>query len=74
VLLLEHATASLDAHEAQKFGHQVRAIAADRGVAVVAMTADLSFAAAVAEHVFVHNGATGALTERRRGWFSRRLG
>ena len=71
ILLLEHATAPLERARAASFGRDVRAIAARRGAAVVAATADESFAAAVASRVLVHDAATGALAERRRRWFGR---
>jgi ABC-type transporter Mla maintaining outer membrane lipid asymmetry ATPase subunit MlaF len=69
VLLLEHATATLSRDSARVFGRDVRSIAAQRGIAIVAITADESFASAVAARVLKHNAATGALTEKRRGWF-----
>ena len=69
ILLLEHATATLDRDAAGAFGRDARAIVERRQIALVAATADESFGAAVAARVFVHNAATGALTERRRGWF-----
>jgi ABC-type polar amino acid transport system ATPase subunit len=71
VLLLEHATASLSGDVARAIGRDVRSIAAQRGIAIVAATSDGSFAAAVAARVLTHNAATGALVEQRRGWFSR---
>jgi ABC-type polar amino acid transport system ATPase subunit len=69
VLLLEHATATLTRETAKMFGRDVRAIAARRGIAVLALTADDAFAREVAGTVLVHNPATGGLTEKRRGWF-----
>lgn len=74
VLLLEHATATLASEAALALGADVRAIAARRGVAVIALTADERFANAVASRVLIHQPADGGLAERRRGWFSRRLG
>jgi len=71
ILVLEHATAALGREAAQAFGRDVRAIAARRGAAVIAATADERFAGAVAARVLVHDPATGELRERRRGWFSR---
>lgn len=70
MLLLEHATATLAPDAAQAFGHLVREIARRRAAAVLTATADAAFAGAVAARVLVHNAATGALAERRRGWFS----
>lgn len=70
LLLLEHPTAGMTRDVVESLGRDVRAIAARRGVAVLSATADDSFAAAVAGRVLVHNPATGALAERRRGWFA----
>ena len=72
ILLLEHATVSIDAAAAQTLGRDVRAIAARRRLALVALTADTAFAEAATARVLVHNPATGALNEKRRSWFSRR--
>jgi len=50
----------------------VRAVAARRGAAIVAVTADPPFAAAVAGRVLTLDAATGRLTESRRSrWFGR---
>ena len=72
MLLLEHASVTLARGDAAAFGRDVRAIAARRAIALLAATVDEAFAAAVASRVLVHDPATGALAERRRGWF--RLG
>ena len=69
ILVLEHASATLAREAATAFGRDVRAIAARRGIAVVAATVDESFAGAVAARVLVHDAATGALGEKRRRWF-----
>jgi polar amino acid transport system ATP-binding protein len=72
ILLLEHATASLDASAARAFGRDVRAIAARRGLALVALTVDASFAEALTARVLTHNAATGALDHTPSSWFRRR--
>jgi ABC-type polar amino acid transport system ATPase subunit len=75
VLLLEHVSAALAPEAAARLGADTRSIAARRGVAVVAMTADAAFAAAVAGRVLLWDAATGRLAEQRRGgWFGRWLG
>jgi ABC-type transporter Mla maintaining outer membrane lipid asymmetry ATPase subunit MlaF len=74
VLLLEHASAGLDAEPRRAFGAHVRAIAARRGTAVVAVTADEAFAAAVAPRVLTLDPASGRLAERTRRWFRRGVG
>jgi len=68
VLLLEHATARLPREAAAPFGAAVRAIAERRNLAVVALTADDTFARAVATRVLALEPATGRLKARRR-WF-----
>jgi len=75
VLLLEHASAGLARDATTSFGADVRAIAARRGIALVAVTADEAFASAAAARVLTWEPATGRLTDRRRrSWFGRRLG
>jgi len=74
VLLLEHASAGLEAEPRRAFGADVRAIAARRGAAVVAVTADEAFATAVAARVLTLDPASGRLDERRRRWFGRGVG
>ncbi|MCU1385006.1 MAG: ytrE [Acidobacteria bacterium] len=70
ILLLEHASAPLRRDEVTTIGAGIRAVAAARAIALVAVTADEAFAKAVAEQVLVLEPATGRLKERRRGWFS----
>lgn len=74
VLLLEHASAGIPRQEVQSFGAGIRAVAGKRNLAVVAVTADQEFAAAVAASVLTLEPATGRLKQRRAGWFARRLG
>lgn len=69
ILLLEHASARLAPEQVAALGAQLRGVAAARGVALVALTADESFAKAVAERVFTLEPATGRLKAQRRGWF-----
>ena len=53
-------------------GEHVRSVATRRGAAIVAVTADQPFAAAVAGRVLTLDAATGRLTEPRRSrWFGR---
>jgi ABC-type polar amino acid transport system ATPase subunit len=73
VLVLEHASASLGAADAVAVGADIRSIAARRGAAVVAMTADDRFARAVATRVLRWDPASGQLAPAR-GWFRSRLG
>jgi ABC-type lipoprotein export system ATPase subunit len=72
VLLLEHASAALPRAAAGRFGGDLRRIAAARGAALLAATADPTFADAVATRVLTHEPASGRLAERGRGWFRRR--
>jgi ABC-type transporter Mla maintaining outer membrane lipid asymmetry ATPase subunit MlaF len=75
VLLLEHASAGVSAHDAGTLGADMRRIAARRGAAIVAATLDETFARAVAGRVLKWEPATGRLAEQRSGrWFGRLLG
>jgi ABC-type polar amino acid transport system ATPase subunit len=68
ILLLEHASAALARHQVTPFAVEVRALAARRGMALVALTADKEFAEAVASRVLTLEPATGHLKPVRR-WF-----
>jgi ABC-type transporter Mla maintaining outer membrane lipid asymmetry ATPase subunit MlaF len=72
VLLLEHVSASLGPGVSTGFGAEIRGVAARRGLALVAATADEAFARAVAARVLRLDQATGRLAEHGRGWFRRR--
>jgi ABC-type lipoprotein export system ATPase subunit len=75
VILLDHPTATLDRGDVVPIGEQLRSLATRRGAAIVAVTADHAFAAAVAGRVFTLDAATGRLSESRRSrWFGRLLG
>jgi ABC-type sulfate/molybdate transport systems ATPase subunit len=71
VLVLEHANA-LVADGAGAFGREIAALAKTRGMVVLALTADETFASTVAERVFALDAATGQLKARGgwRRWFS----
>jgi ABC-type transporter Mla maintaining outer membrane lipid asymmetry ATPase subunit MlaF len=69
LLILEHASAGLAQTAAVTLGADIRHIAATRGIALVAATADEAFAHAVARRVLTLEPASGRLAERRRGWF-----
>ena len=66
VLLLEHANA-LVPEGAAAFGREIATLAKTRGMAVLALTADETFASAVADKVFILDAATGQL-KPRGGW------
>jgi ABC-type transporter Mla maintaining outer membrane lipid asymmetry ATPase subunit MlaF len=66
VLVLEHANA-LVPEGAAAFGRDIAALAKARNMAVIALTADETFASAVAERVFALDAATGQL-QARGGW------
>jgi ABC-type branched-subunit amino acid transport system ATPase component len=75
VLLLEHVSAGLAAHDAAALGADIRGIAAHRGAAVIAATMDEGFARAVAGRVLKWDPASGRFAEPRSGrWFGRLLG
>jgi predicted ABC-type transport system involved in lysophospholipase L1 biosynthesis ATPase subunit len=70
VLLLEHASAPVGRDTVAQLGADMRAVAARRGCALVAVAADEAFACAVADHVLSLEPATGRLKSgRRRRWF-----
>jgi len=70
VILLDHPTATLDRADVVPIGEHVRSVASRRGAAIVAVTADRPFAAAVASRVLTLDAATGRLTESRSSrWF-----
>jgi ABC-type transporter Mla maintaining outer membrane lipid asymmetry ATPase subunit MlaF len=71
ILLLDHASADIAPAHVTPFGKTIREAALRRRAAVVALTADVMFAAAVAERVLVLQPATGELRPHRRGWFQR---
>ncbi len=73
LLLLEHVTARLTADEAASLAELISRVAARRGVAFVALTADERFGHAVASRIYQWEPATGRLADRR-GWFGRLLG
>jgi ABC-type polar amino acid transport system ATPase subunit len=70
VLLLEHASARLARDDVAGVGTGIRAVAAGRSIALVAATADETFATAVADRVLTLEPATGRLKAPRR-WFGR---
>lgn len=74
VLLLEHASAGLPTDLVQTIGSHIRQIASRRACALIAVTADKEFAAAVASRVLTLEPATGRLTERRGGLLERLFG
>jgi putative ABC transport system ATP-binding protein len=69
VLLLEHASAPLPPEASTEFAASVRAVADARRLAVIALTADESFARAIGAAVLMHEPATGRLKESGGGWF-----
>lgn len=73
MLLLEHVSAGLSPADAGALGRDTAAIVEDRRIAAVVLTADETFARAVASRVLRWEPATGRLNERR-GWFGGRVG
>jgi ABC-type transporter Mla maintaining outer membrane lipid asymmetry ATPase subunit MlaF len=67
VLLFEHATAGLPRDSVPAFARTVREVAAQRGLALVAVTEDTEFADVVAERAYTLRGGTGALVSAS-GW------
>jgi ABC-type lipoprotein export system ATPase subunit len=64
VLLAEHPTASLPAGQGKAFAADLARIARQRELAVLAITADETFASALGRDVLIHDAATGALRPR----------
>ena len=71
IVLFEHASARLPRDEVAPTAARIRDVAARRGIALVALSADEAFAGAVATRVLTLEPATGRLAPRRRGWFGR---
>ena len=67
ILLLDHPTATLSAHDASLFAADVKRVVADRPLATVVLTADRAFAEAAADNVLTLQPATGEL-RRLSGW------
>ena len=74
VLLLEHVSASVGRGQVAALAADMRDIARRRGAALVAATADETFARAVAGRVLSLELSSGRLTERRARWFGGRAG
>ena len=72
VLLAEHPNAALPPDEVAGFAADLARVLAGRRLASLVLTADATFAAAVAEHVLTLQPATGELVRSRgwRRWFS----
>jgi ABC-type transporter Mla maintaining outer membrane lipid asymmetry ATPase subunit MlaF len=68
VLLVEHLSAGVPRRDVRTLGASIRSVAARRGAALVAATADVEFARAIARRVLTLDPATGTLSERGR-WF-----
>jgi predicted ABC-type transport system involved in lysophospholipase L1 biosynthesis ATPase subunit len=70
VLLLEHVSASVERNKVAQLGADMRALAAGRQCALVAVAADEEFARAVADSLLSLEPATGRLKPRRQlRWF-----
>jgi hypothetical protein len=67
-VLFEHASARLAREEIAAVGTELRGVAARRGIALLALSADEAFARAVAARVLTLEPATGRLKPQRR-WF-----
>jgi len=71
VLLLEHPTASIDPRIVPAVAERVRSVAAARGAALIALTADRAFAKALGGRILELDAATGRMAERGGRWFKR---
>ena len=72
VLLAEHPNASLSGHDLPEFAADFTKVVTRRGLTSLVLTADRTFASAVASHVLELNAATGDLKPSSgwRKWFS----
>ena len=68
VVMAEHPNASLPVGERPAFAADLSRVASARGLALLVLTADPVFAAAVADRVLVLSPATGEITQAARGW------
>ena len=73
VLLAEHPNAGVPPNEVARFGADLAAIAANRDLAMLVLTADTAFAAAVCKQVLTLRPSTGELVAASRWtrWFVR---
>ena len=73
VLLAEHPNAGVPLNEVARFGATLAAIAAKRDLAMLVLTADTAFAAAVCKQVLTWRPSTGELVAASRWtrWFAR---
>jgi len=74
IVLLEHPTVGVARIHADTLGDTIKRISTKRRAAVLALTADRTFASAIADRVLTLDPATGRLTDRRRRWFSSERG
>lgn len=68
LLILEHPTARVPREAVRPLALDIKRLAERRSIAVLTLTADEAFAEAVAPQIATWNPASGALSERRRGW------
>ncbi|OFW02432.1 MAG: hypothetical protein A3I61_13295 [Acidobacteria bacterium RIFCSPLOWO2_02_FULL_68_18] len=73
MLLAEHPTAALASPDVPRFAADLSSIAAQRGLAMLVLTADAAFASAACRQLLSWRPATGAL-ETASGWWSRLTG
>jgi phosphonate transport system ATP-binding protein len=68
LLVAEHPNAMVDADAALAFASHVRRVCAQRDCAALTLTADSTFASAVASQVLTLRGASGELQPSATGW------
>lgn len=69
LLLLEHASASIDPRSSARLAADIRAVAERRGIALLSIGADEAFARSIAPTVLALDPASGRLAPPRRRWF-----
>lgn len=74
VLLIEHPTAGLEAHEIAPFADDLSRVARARALAVVVLAAAPAHVSPFARRVLTLNGATGELSEQGKGFLRKIFG
>lgn len=69
LLLLEHPTAQVERDEVDALARDIEAVARERQIAALALTADAAFADAMDMRVLEWDPARGSLHERKRRWW-----
>jgi len=72
LLVWEHPSAALGRDHVGPTAHAIRSLLTQRDIASLTLTADQTYATAVADRVWALDAVTGRVHESSRGWFGRR--